>query len=138
MTILTDSRLATLLIEHNAKATANTNLVKAVRAIYWKTKHTGNITIRWIPAHIGTIGNETADSLAEEGTRRAALPRQGLTNPDLVARIHAQSFITNPTTTPRKRTLQTDNQPTHTHPHKKAKTTRQLRLNFERRTRPAT
>ena len=42
LAILTDSRLATLLIEHNAEATANTNLVKAVRVIYWKTKHTKN------------------------------------------------------------------------------------------------
>ena len=132
LTILTDSRLATLLIEHNAHANTNTALVKAVRARYWNTKHTKNIIIRWIPAHIGTLGNETADSLAEEGTRRAGLPSQGLNPANLNSRIANKKFITDPPKHPntlkRKRDPPTQKPADKTH--KKARSLKQTRINF--------
>ena len=67
--ILSDSRLATLLIEYNAHAKANKALVKAVRRIYWQAKAHRNIRIHWSPAHVGIEGNEAADVLADEGSR---------------------------------------------------------------------
>ena len=132
LTILTDSRLATLLIEHNAHANTNTELVRAVRAKYWHAKHTRNIIIRWIPAHIGTIGNETADSLAEEGTRRAALPNQGLSPTNMNTRIANKTFITDPPEHPNtlKRKRDPPSQKPTNKTHKRARSLRQSQINF--------
>ena len=136
LTILSDSRLATLTIEHNAKTNKNKDLINAIRSIYWRVKHTKNITIHWIPAHIGTLGNETADALAEEGSRRAALPGQGITPADFKKRITARLFHTNPhTPTPnaRKRKNPTPSlnpRPTAARTAKKPRRLRQAKLNF--------
>ena len=143
LTILTDSQLSTLLIEHNAPTKANQKLVTSIRSIYWNIKNIKNIIIRWIPAHVGTIGNETADRLAEDGTRRANLPGHGLTAHALAARITNRSFITNPPPqqphTLKRKITHLHHQPHH-HRHsepapKKARTTTQTKLSFSTTTR---
>ena len=82
------------------------------------------------------MGNETADSLAEEGTRRATHPGQGLSNLDLNARISTRNFTTKPHTTPQKRARDAPNPP-HTPARKKARAAKQTRPNFKRSAKPA-
>ena len=84
LTVFSDSLFATLAIEHNATVNVHQTLVNAVRALYRKANSQDlQARIRWTPAHAGVTGNEAADSLAEEGTRRSALGR-GL-HPDAIA-----------------------------------------------------
>ena len=84
LTVFSDSLFATLAIEHNATVNVHQTLVNAVRALYRKANSQDlQARIRWTPAHAGIAGNEAADSLAEEGTRRSALGR-GL-RPDAIA-----------------------------------------------------
>lgn len=99
LTVLTDSRLATLLIEHNAKANSNKELVQAVRSKYWEARKHRKVRIRWIPAHVGITGNEIADKLADRGTTRAQ-QGHGMTKEELRTHIQQRTFHnpTNPKT----------------------------------------
>ena len=90
--ILTDSRYATLLLEHGGVASSNILLVRAVRSIYWKAKSHRGIRIHWVPAHVGIPGNEAADTLADDGTLLSKAGH-GLTPAHLADRIAERQFF---------------------------------------------
>jgi ribonuclease HI len=73
--ILSDSKLSALILEYRAKAKANLVLVSAVNAILHRVRSDKSLRIHWIPAHVGLLGNERADRLADDGAALSALGR---------------------------------------------------------------
>lgn len=53
------------------KFTQKNELVQQIQQVLnTLTKHGKSISIRWVRAHVGTLGNERADSLAKQATKR--------------------------------------------------------------------
>ncbi|GIX77319.1 retrovirus-related Pol polyprotein from type-1 retrotransposable element R1 4 [Caerostris darwini] len=71
--IISDSRSVLLAME-------NVNNIDAeIRGIKNRIKdHPGNITLHWVKAHVGHIGNERADELAKAATQNRRRPHGGL------------------------------------------------------------
>jgi hypothetical protein len=71
-TIYTDSQ-TTLFMLQNSKIHAN--IIEDIRRKWYELKKAGwQIAIRWVNAHAGTRGNETADSLAKKATMKGKIP----------------------------------------------------------------
>ena len=90
--ILSDSKLSTLIVEYGAQPKANRALVKSVLKIYFQARSRGRVRIHWVPAHVGMVGNETADVLADEGSRIAGLGG-GLSTLDWQTRAWQGQFL---------------------------------------------
>ena len=91
LSILTDNKISKLIIEHDAKVTKNIKLVAAVRRVYHLARTKRSIRIHWLPAHVGIIGNENADSLADDGAN-ISKRRGGYTPVALARRILLLNF----------------------------------------------
>ena len=90
--IFSDSKLSTLILEYRGKAKANLALVAAVNALLHRIRTDRYVRIHWIPAHVGLLGNETADRLADEGAGLSAIGR-GFSAPTLARRTAAGTFL---------------------------------------------
>jgi ribonuclease HI len=103
--IFSDSKLSTLILEYRAKAKTNLPLVTAVLSLLNLIRTDRNARIHWIPAHVGLLGNERADRLADDGAALSAIGR-GCSAATLARRISDGAFLSHtprPITRPRPR-----------------------------------
>ncbi len=63
LVLFTDSRYAEGVLTKNWKAKANRELIQSIKN---KIRKRGNIKISWIAGHAGILGNEEADTLANQ------------------------------------------------------------------------
>ena len=61
--LFTDSKYAEGVLSKNWKAKANRELIQSIKS---KIRARGNIKIVWVAGHAGILGNEEADTLANE------------------------------------------------------------------------
>jgi ribonuclease HI len=101
--IFSDSKLSTLILEYRARAKANLTLVAAINALLHRIRSDRYVRIHWIPAHVGLLGNERADRLADDGAALSAMGRcySATTLARRIADGIFLSHVPRPTTRPR-------------------------------------
>ena len=67
--ILSDSKAAIQAIVNLIKPPINAKVAQCRDTIKYLNSLTNRITLQWIPAHCGIVGNELADALAKKGTQ---------------------------------------------------------------------
>jgi ribonuclease HI len=68
--LYTDSQAAMLALD---KANVSSSLILNCMGALNSASETSSLTVRWVKAHAGHLGNERADALAKEGARNIAL-----------------------------------------------------------------
>ena len=77
--ILTDSQSALRTLDSmDFKSTMALKTAEALKNLKWRTK---GCTIAWVKAHIGTPGNEVADSAARQGAENIVNKLQKMNTP---------------------------------------------------------
>ena len=89
-TVNTDSRITLQSLQN----TNNHNyLIEEIRKLVIELeKHNWTITFTWIKAHVGIYGNELADKLAKEATRKDSISFKRIPKSEVVQQLREQSI----------------------------------------------